>query len=78
VILIVIFIRFRESFWVACTWWELAATTVANKPKVNAASFDELNIFGVRVVSKRFLPKMPSLKHPAPPSDPEAKGRLCR
>jgi len=45
VILIVIFIRFRESFWVACTWWELAASTVANKPKVNAASFDELNIF---------------------------------
>jgi len=21
---------------------------------------------------------MPSLKHPAPPSDPEAVGRLCR
>jgi hypothetical protein len=40
--LIVIFIRFRESFWVACTWWELA---VRNKPKVNAAGFDELNIF---------------------------------
>ena len=40
--LVVIFIRFRESFWVALYVVELA---FRNKPKVNAAGFDELNIF---------------------------------
>jgi hypothetical protein len=56
VTLVVIFIRFRESFWVACTWWELA---FRNKPKVNAAGFDELNIFEYAVPIEDALAETP-------------------